>query len=115
MKKKLLFYGVIIGLINSVFGAGGGMVCVPLLKSLGLEQKKAQATTVCIILPLTVITSAIYLLKGYVTFKDALPYILPGFAGAIAGSTLLKKLSNNLLKNIFAVFMLWAGIRLVMR
>lgn len=115
MKKNLWLYGVLIGFISSLFGAGGGMVCVPLLKKLGLEQKKAQATTVCIILPLSAVTGIIYLLRGYVSFSDAMPYIIPGFIGAIAGSTLLKKLNNNLLKNVFAAFMLWAGIRLIIR
>lgn len=115
MKKKMWIYGVLIGFINSLFGAGGGMIAVPLLKNLGLDQKKAQATTICIILPLSVVTSAIYLLKGYVTFSDALPFIIPGFFGAIIGTVLLKKINNKILKNIFAIFMLWAGLRLIMK
>ncbi len=112
MKKKILIYGILIGFINSLFGAGGGIISVELLKNLGVDQKKAQATTVCIILPLTVVTAGIYLLKGYVSFKDAWIFILPGFIGAVFGSTLLKKLKNKTLKMIFSVFMLWAGIRL---
>ncbi len=115
MKKKICVYGILIGFINSLFGAGGGMIAVPFLKNLGLEQKKAQATTVSIIFPLTLVTSAIYLLRGYVTFSDAVPYIIPGFLGAILGSCILKKFNNTLLKNIFAIFMIWAGIRLIFK
>lgn len=115
MKKKIYIYGILIGFINSLFGAGGGMIAVPVLKNVGLEQKKAQATTVSIIFPLTIVTSVIYLLRGYVTLADAVPFIIPGFFGAIIGSCSLKKFSNKILKNVFAVFMLWAGIRLIFK
>ncbi|MGN0468331.1 MAG: sulfite exporter TauE/SafE family protein [Acutalibacteraceae bacterium] len=115
MKKRLWLYGILIGFINALFGAGGGMIAVPILKKSGLEQKKAQATTICIILPLTLITSAIYLIKGYVSFSDAVPFIIPGFVGAVIGSTVFKKLSNNFLSKIFALFMIWAGIRLILK
>lgn len=115
-KKALLcLYGVIIGFINSLFGAGGGMIAVPMLKKFGASQKNAQATAICIILPLTAVTAALYLLKGYVTLSDAVPFIIPGFVGALVGSILLKKLNNSLLNKIFALFMLWAGIRLIMK
>lgn len=113
MKKKTCIYAVAVGFINTLFGAGGGMIAVPMLKKLGLEQKEAQATTICIILPLTVISCTIYLLKGFVTFSDALPYLIPGLCGSILGTAVFKKLSNKFLKRAFAVFMLWAGIKLI--
>lgn len=112
-KTKMYLYGISIGFINALLGAGGGMIAVPILKNLGASQKKAQATALCIILPLSLVTSVIYLLKGYITFNDAVPYIIPGFFGAILGSSLLSRISNNILKKIFAVFMLWAGIRMI--
>ena len=115
MKKKLVLCGAVIGFINSLFGAGGGMVCVPLLKKCGLDQKAAQATTISIILPLSIVTAVIYLLKGYVKISDATIFVIPGFCGAIAGCTVFRKLSNNMLCKIFALFMLWAGIRMAMR
>lgn len=113
MKNKTFVYAVAVGFINTLFGAGGGMIAVPLLKKLGLEQKSAQATTICIILPLTVISCVIYIIKGYVTLSDALPYLVPGVCGSILGVSVFKKLPNKLLKKAFAVFMLWAGIRLI--
>lgn len=116
MKKlKVYFAGMAIGFINALFGAGGGMIAVPLLRSMGSSQKQAQATAICVILPLTLISSAVYLKSGYVTLSQALPFLPFGVLGAIFGTTLLKKVSNSLLKKIFALFMLWAGIRMVMR
>lgn len=112
MKKRYAVYAALIGFVNALFGAGGGMICVPLLKKSGLDQKRAQATTISIILPLTIVTAAIYLFKGYVSFSDALPFVIPGFFGATLGCTVFKKLSSSLLCKIFALFMLWAGIRM---
>lgn len=112
-KSKMYIYGITIGFINALFGAGGGMIAVPMLKNLGASQKNAQATALCIILPLSIVTCVIYMLNGYVTLNDATPYIIPGFFGAIIGSCLLSKISNSILKKIFAVFMLWAGIRMI--
>lgn len=112
-KIKLCFFGAAIGFINAIFGAGGGMICVPLLKKLGCSQKCAQATTLCVILPLTIISASVYLFKGYMNFSDAFVYIIPGFVGSIAAVIIFKKIQNDTMKKIFAVFMLWAGMRLI--
>ncbi len=112
MKIKKYFFGFLIGTVNALFGAGGGMIAVPFLKSLGLSQKQAQATAICVILPLTVLSAVIYYLRGYFSLYDAAPFLLPGFLGAIFGTLLLSKLKNSFLQTVFSFFMLWAGFRL---
>ncbi len=107
--------GVIIGIINGLLGAGGGMLAVPLLKSSGIEQKEAHATSIAVILPLSVISAATYLLKGSVTLSDSVPYLLPGAIGAVLGAVLLGKISDKWLRRVFGIFMIWAGIRLLTR
>lgn len=114
MKKlKLTAGGFLVGIINALFGAGGGMIAVPLLTKNGLSQKEAQATAVCVILPLTVITSVIYLIKGNLDIMSAVPYMLPGLFGAAAGPFILKKIPDKILRKFFALFMIWAGVRLL--
>ena len=113
LKTKKYAFGFIIGLINALFGAGGGMIAVPFLKKCGLSQKQAQATAICVILPLTVLSAAIYLLRGYFRLSDAVPFILFGFPGTLVGTVLLSKMKNSLLQSVFSLFMLWAGFRLV--
>ncbi|MCM1544921.1 MAG: sulfite exporter TauE/SafE family protein [Ruminococcus sp.] len=116
MKKyRVYLSGVAIGFINALFGAGGGMIAVPLMRSMGLNQKQAQATAICVILPLSVITSAVYLKNGLVTFSDAVVFVPFGVIGAIIGTKIFKSISSSALKKFFAVFMLWAGIRMIMR
>ena len=109
--KKFLI-GILIGSINIILGAGGGMVTVPFYKKIGMEQKSAQINAVATILPITIISSIIYLFQGNVNFSDAYIYLIPGLIGSVTGTFLIKKMSNSILTISFAIFMIWAGVRL---
>lgn len=117
VKKNLLYsgLGIVIGLINGILGAGGGMVAVPLLKKAGLSQKTSHANAIAVILPITIMSAGIYLYKGNVTFSEAAVYMPTGLLGAIIGTYLLKKISPKWLKRIFGVLMVYAGIRLLVK
>ena len=66
MKKKRLLWGIPIGFINGFFASGGGIVAVLILqKFFRLDEKKAHATSIMIILPLTVAGVAVYSLAGF--------------------------------------------------
>ena len=55
------------------------MVLVPLLTArCGLDQRRAFATSVAIILPLCVLSSVIYLFRGGLDLAVALPYLAGG-------------------------------------
>lgn len=107
--------GVGVGIINGVFGAGGGMLAVPILKKIGLEQKAAHANAVAVILPITIISAILYLVKGTVTLGDSFAFIPTGLLGSCIATFLLPKFSNKLLSKIFALFMIYAGTRLLAR
>lgn len=115
--SKLLtaLYGTAIGFVNGLLGAGGGMLAVPLLKKCGLSQKESHENAIAVILPITAVSAGIYLHKNYVNLSDSFSYLPTGFLGAIAATFLMKKLSNVWLKRIFAFFMLYAGIRLLLK
>ena len=56
-KLRYLTAGALAGLTNGFFGGGGGSVLVPLLtRYCGLEQRRAFATSVAVILPLCVLS-----------------------------------------------------------
>ena len=114
-KENLLSSGIgfLVGIINGLLGAGGGMLVVPLLKNRGLEQKKAHASAIAVILPLTLVSAIVYLVTQKVQFADAMPYLPAGAIGAIAGMFLLPHIPDKLLRKIFAIFMLWAGFRMI--
>lgn len=116
MKKFIYpFFVLCAGILNGMLGAGGGMLIVPILKRYGIETRKTHATSICIILPMCILSSVIYMLKGKVTLNDALPYIPYGIAGSFVGAIVLSKINQKLLSKIFAFFMMWAALQLLIR
>lgn len=116
--KKLLkptILGLGVGFINGVFGAGGGMLAVPILKSEGLSQKSAHANAVAVILPITVLSAVLYLVKGSVSLADSFAFIPTGLIGSVIAAFTLQKFSNKWLQKIFAAFMIYAGVRLLLK
>lgn len=115
-KKKLLLnstFGGLVGIINGLLGAGGGLVCVPLLIQTGLPRKKAHANAVAVIFPITLVSAVSYLLQGRVQISDCLIYIPGGLLGALVGTLIMKKISPVMIRRIFGGFMVWAGWRLL--
>ena len=107
--------GLAVGIVNGLLGAGGRMIAVPLLKRLGLSQKQAHANAVAVILPITVLRAALYLIKGYVSLTDSFVFIPGGLVGSLIGTYCLKKISPIWLKRTFGGFMFYAGVRLLLR
>ena len=100
------------GLANGFFGGGGGMILVPLLtRWCGLDQRRAFATSVAIILPLCALSSVIYFLRGGLDFMVALPYLMGGLAGGFVGGRVFKKLNMDWLRRLFALLILYGGVK----
>lgn len=112
MKKLLYPIGLLVGFVNSLLGAGGGMVVVPALKNQKLSQQEAQATAIAVILPLTIISAIIYLVKGNVQIQQTLIYIPFGLIGSVVGAKILPKISNHILSLVFGGFLIWSAARL---
>lgn len=115
--KKIIsaFFGILIGLVNGTVGAGGGLFAVPMIKSRGTPLKESHSTAVAVLLPISLVSTLTYINAGHVGFSDASPFILPSVAGAALGTYLLTKIPTSLLKKIFAGFMIYAGVRLILR
>lgn len=109
----MIILGLLVGLVNGFLGAGGGMIAVPALKSVGLSTKQSHENAVAVILPLTVMSAALYLLNGRVSIADAWSYIPGGLIGALIGTFLMKKISNVWLTRIFGGFMIFSGLRML--
>ena len=108
-------FGIAIGFVNGLLGAGGGMIAVPIFKKMGLNQKESHVNAVAVILPISIFSALLYLSKGYVELSDAVPFIPTGILGAVLGTYFLKKISPLMLKRIFGGFMIYAGVRLLLR
>ena len=113
MPKSILFptAGAAAGLVNGLFGGGGGMVLLPALLRGGVESKKAFATCVALILPLCLVSAAVMLLRTAFDWTAALPYLIGGALGGAVGGKLFRKVSPKWLKRLFAAFMIYGGVR----
>lgn len=112
---KVVLIGLVTGLINGLFGSGGGTLLVPCLVFLmDIEDHKAHATAIAVILPLSVISSFIYFGHSVVDLKLTLKVATGAVLGGIIGSMLLNKLPVNILRKVFGVFMIIAAIRMVL-
>lgn len=113
-KLLLALFGLVTGFINGFFGGGGGMICVPLLVYANNEPvKKAHATALLIILPISIISAIFYFSFGTLDFDVLFKSGAGVVAGGIAGAFLLNKMSNNIIKLFFSAVMLAAGIKLL--
>lgn len=116
-KWKKLLVGIVTGFANGLFGSGGGTIVVPAMERfLGVEEHKAHATAIAVILPLSVLSLLIYLWKTDVSevWQLALWASAGGLAGGVAGAKLLAKVSGLWLHCIFGAFMLAAAVRIML-
>lgn len=105
--------GLLIGFVNGFFGGGGGMLCVPLLeKVLNEPTKKAHATAILIILPISIASAIMYLINGYFSLYGTLATSGGVIAGGALGALLLKKLPSFIVGIIFSLMMIGVGIKL---
>ncbi|MBQ4155926.1 MAG: sulfite exporter TauE/SafE family protein [Clostridia bacterium] len=109
----LSFFGIIIGALNGLFGAGGGIAAVEVLKHFDLDQKEAQTTSIAVILPLCVLSASLYMAKMQIDFKIMAILIPFGLLGAFSGTIMMKKFSSETIKKIFCFFIIYAGLRMI--
>ncbi len=113
-KSIALFFGAIIGFINGFWGGGGGMVCVPILMQfLHLPEKKAHATTLLIMLPMSIASLVVYFINGNLPFDIGWQIGLGFITGGILGALILKKINNFWLGIVFSIVIIVGGIKML--
>ena len=113
---KLIGIGLVTGITNGLFGSGGGTLVVPaLVLFLGVEDYKAHATAISIILPLSIISTIIYIKKSTIEFEIAIIVALGGVLGSFLGAKLLKKIPTPVLRKIFGSIIIITSIRMIFK
>jgi len=111
-KWRFLLAGGAAGLANGFFGGGGGSVLVPLLtQCCGLDQRRAFATSVAVILPLCLLSVAVYLMRGGLELEAAWPYLAGGTVGGWLGGKLFKGARVDWLRRGFGLLLVYSGVR----
>ena len=111
-KIRYAIAGAAAGLANGLFGGGGGSILVPLLTNVcGLSQRQAFATSVAVILPLCVLSTGIYFVRGGLELTAALPYLIGGTIGGWLGGRWFRGIKVSWLKRAFGLLLLYGGVR----
>lgn len=116
VKKKswlgMALSGLAAGAVAGLFGAGGGMVLVPLLTLLTpLEESEVFPSSITIILPICLVTLAVSAAVGTVPWQDALPYLFGSAAGGWAAGIWGRKIPVKWLHRGLGILILWGGYR----
>lgn len=114
-KKRHLLAAAAAGILNGLLGAGGGMVVAPLLQDSGLDPQRAHATSIAIMLPLSILSCVLYWQKGVLDPVQALPYLPLGLIGALLGAWLLPRMHTRSIRRIFGVLVIWAALRMLLQ
>ncbi len=101
--------GSLVGVANSLFGGGGGMIAVPLLQRTGLAEKQAHATAILVILPVSLFSFLVYAWRGYYRAEVLLPVALGVSFGGYLGARLLGNLTTEKVRFVFAILQAVAG------
>jgi uncharacterized membrane protein YfcA len=106
----LAVVGLIIGILSSVTGLGGGFMVVPLLIYLGRDAKLAVGTTFVFILLVAISSLIAHYRLGNVDVKTGLVLSLGGILGAQIGPQVLQHVSDQNFKKIFSVLMVITAV-----
>lgn len=114
--RKTRYFGPILaggaaGVVNGLFGAGGGMVLVPLLCMLtDLEDDQIFPASVSIILPVCLVSLAMRF-EGAALSGNNPWYLLGSALGGILAGLFAKKIPTVWLHRALGILILWGGIR----
>ena len=113
--KNILGYalaGFSAGAVTGLFGAGGGMILVPLLSRLtDLPEDSVFPSSISIILPICLATLPIMLSSNTPTLPQLLPYLLGSAVGGILSGFWGKHIPTLWLHRLLGILILWGGIR----
>lgn len=108
----LLITGIFAGFLAGMMGIGGGTVMVPaLVIILNFDQHIAQGTSLLCMVPAGAVGAYTHLRLGNV-IKKLLPGLIFGIIiGTYIGSNIAHALPEAYLRVIFAIIIIWTGIR----
>lgn len=120
-KKKLkwaILTGVAAGFLNGFLGAGSGVVLMFAIAALNPDKSEEAsrdnfATVVACVMPLCIVSIIMYLLQGATNGALVGRFALSGVVGGIIGAFLTDRLNTKILRLVFAVVVIIAGVNMM--
>ncbi len=110
----MLIAGAAVGLLTGLLGVGGGFLIVPaLVLWIGLPITQAIGTSLVIIAANSLVGFIGHIQSGLCDIPLTIVFCAAGMSGAWIGVRLSHRLSPEILRRIFAVFVLLLAIGLL--
>ncbi len=110
-----ILLGIAAGVLAGMFGVGGGILFVPALVVLGLDQLEAQGTSLLAIIPTVVVGTLSQRRYGNLRARTAVVVGLASIVGVEVGARLVTELPEDSLRRLFAVLLFGVAAQLVWR
>lgn len=113
----LVVLGVVIGILQGLFGVGGGFIIVPsLVIVVGTPIETAVGTSLTVIAVVSAGTFLSHaLVEGFEHYRLTLTFAAGGVVGLTVGTALRARLPAVILQRIFAVLLLLLGLLVITR
>jgi uncharacterized membrane protein YfcA len=112
---QLVVIGLAAGFLAGLLGIGGGVFLVPaMVLIMGFDQHIAQGTSLLVMIPAALTGSYTHYRKGRLVLRDAFTLGAGGIIGAFLGAVLALSLDDELLRRLFAGFLLIVAVRILL-
>jgi uncharacterized protein len=107
--------GLAAGVLAGMFGVGGGILFVPTLVALGLDQHEAIGTSLLAIIPTVLVGTWRQARYGNVRWRAAVVLGIAAAASAQAGVIVAEALSGATLRRLFAGLLVVVAVQIALR
>ena len=114
--RAMVLSGAVAGLFSGLLGVGGGFIIVPALRKFtDLDMKSIVATSLAAIALVSAAGVLVYAAKAAIEWHLALPFVLGGLFGMMAGQAAAKKLAGPRIQQAFAIVAFLIAIGLLIK
>jgi len=107
--------GLVIGVLVTMFGGGGGFFYVPILTLVfRVPAQLAATTSLAATLPSVIVGSFEHYRKGNINVQIGIIFGVTGFLGALAGSYVSTLISSALLQKLFGVYAILLTVPMIL-
>ena len=108
--------GAVAGVLNGLFGVGGGVVMVPaMVIAMAFQQRRAYATSLAAIGPIAMVGAVAFIGAQSVDVAAAIVLVIASVAGVQLGTRLMGRLPERRLSQLFGLFLIGTAVILLVR
>jgi uncharacterized protein len=113
--ETLLLLSFVAGLVGAMAGMGGGVVLIPALTLAGEDVKRAIAVSTVSVIATSSGAASAYVRDHVTNLRVGMFLEMFTIIGAVAGTRVLLRISNETVHRFFRVVLLVLGVEMIVR